>query len=138
MNILRMLKRKSDERPVIMDSEQKAEIRDMQRIIYDTCFSESGIDPEFNLSEAIDNYVKLQKIRNEADRIVLENSPKPKDRFDKGMSIADMSLNSVDKAAKLVVFVAVIAAGFEFEKTGSLTSFTGRSLFKLPMNLIKF
>lgn len=134
MNILRMLKRK-DERPVIMDSEQKAEIRDMQRIIYDTCFSETGVDPEFNLSEAIDNYVKLQKVRNEADRIVLENSPKPKDRFDKGMSIADKLLDSGDKAAKLVLFVAVFTAMMEFEKTGS---FTTKSFMKMPMNLIKF
>lgn len=135
MDLMRILKKSKKEQPVIMDDLQKAEIRDMQRSIYESCFSESGIDPEFNLSEAIDNYVKLQKIRNEADRIILENSPTPKDGFDKGMSVADKILDSGDKAAKLMLFVAVFTAMMEFEKTGS---FTTKSFMKMPMNLIKF
>lgn len=63
-----------------MDKKQKEEIRQMQKLLLQQCITDAD-DEEYeavDISQCIDDYCKLQKIVNEADRIRLENKPKEK------------------------------------------------------------
>lgn len=122
-----------------MGEEIKTMLEEEIKIEIENLSSLSAKSEEY--TKAVDNLVKLYKLKIEEDKTSMEYLDKSQNReSDKGFKVAQMEENIKDRyvrigiaAAELVlplIFYAVwMKRGFKFEEKGTYTSTTFRGLF---------